>query len=137
MTSITSPLVPKPSHHRSKSSTNAAHDFWKHFQQQPLDAIFRPESVALIGASEREGSVGRTILWNLLSSPFGGTIYPVNNKSGNRYNINGYQRRPTGGDNIFGIRSYRRIQEIPDRGIDLAIIAVPARAVKEVSICSA
>jgi len=77
--------------------------------------------VALIGASEKEGSVGRTILWNLLSSPFGGTIYPVNNSQRHR-------RRPS----IFGIRSYQRVQEVPERNIDLAIVAVPARAVKEV-----
>jgi len=44
---------------------------------QPLEAIFAPRSVAVIGASERPGSVGRTLLWNLISSPFGGTVYPV------------------------------------------------------------
>mmetsp|Transcript_25328 Transcript_25328/g.45806 ORF Transcript_25328/g.45806 Transcript_25328/m.45806 type:complete len:257 (+) Transcript_25328:66-836(+) len=107
-----------PSHHRSKSF-HTAHDFWKHFQQRPLDAIFRPRSVALIGASEKEGSVGRTILWNLVSSPFGGTIYPVNNNKQNR-------------DNIFGIRSYRNVQHIPEDAIDLAIIAVPSTVVKDV-----
>ena len=52
-------------------------------------------------------------------SPFGGTIYPVNAR-----------RRA----NIFGIRSYQRVYEIPERGIDLAIIAVPAGAVKEVRV---
>ena len=86
-----------------------------------MDTIFHPHSVALIGASEKEGSVGRTILWNLLSSPFGGTIYPVNNRIKN----NG---------NIFGIRSYTNVRDVPERGIDLVIIAVPARAVKEVSV---
>ena len=96
-------------------------DFWKHFSERPLDTIFHPHSVALIGASEKEGSVGRTILWNLLSSPFGGTIYPVNN----RIKSNG---------NIFGIRSYTNVTDVPERGIDLVIIAVPARAVKEVSV---
>ncbi|KAL9189320.1 hypothetical protein ACHAXT_011810 [Thalassiosira profunda] len=111
------PSRPRPSHHRRSKSSHTAHDFWKHFQERPLDAIFRPKSVALVGASEREGSVGRTLMWNLLSSPFGGTIYPVNAR-----------RRA----NIFGIRSYQRVYEIPERGIDLAIIAVPAGAVKEV-----
>ena len=110
-------------HHRNKSSSHTAHDFWKHFQERPLDSIFRPRSVALIGASEKDGSVGRTILWNLLSSPFGGTIYPVNNKRS--------------GGNVFGIRSFGRVQEIPERGIDLAIIAVPAGAVKAVSLARA
>ena len=109
-----------PMRHRSKSS-HTAHDFWKHFQRNPLDAIFRPRSVALVGATDKGGSVGRTILWNLLSSPFGGMIYPVN--------IN----RGGAGDNIFGMRSYSNLRHIPERGIDLAIVAVPARAVKEVS----
>ena len=43
-------------------------------EREPLDAIFNPRSVAVVGATEKEGSVGRTILWNLLSSPFGGTV---------------------------------------------------------------
>jgi len=46
---------------------------------QPLDAIFAPNNVAVIGATEKAGSVGRTLLWNLISSPFGGTVFPVNN----------------------------------------------------------
>src|SRR6266498_5433586 len=49
-------------------------------QGHPLDAIFQPDSVAVIGASERPNSVGRTVLWNLLSNPFGGAVYPVNNR---------------------------------------------------------
>jgi acetyltransferase len=48
------------------------------FSYQTLDAIFNPRSVAVIGATERPDSVGRTILWNLISNPFGGTVYPVN-----------------------------------------------------------
>lgn len=36
--------------------------------------------------------------------------------------------------NIFGIRSYTNVTDVPERGIDLVIIAVPARAVKEVSV---
>ena len=46
--------------------------------RRPLEAIFAPRAVAVIGASEKAGSVGRSILWNLISSPFGGTVYPVN-----------------------------------------------------------
>ncbi|KAL7441156.1 hypothetical protein ACHAXH_006608 [Discostella pseudostelligera] len=111
---------PPPLHRRDSSKSSYAHDFWKHFQQRPLDAVFRPKSVALIGASEKEGSVGKTILWNLLTSPFGGTIYPVNNNP----------RKLKG--NVFGIRSYQRMQDIPEQGIDLAIIAVPSKAVKDV-----
>ena len=44
-----------------------------HIQRnQPLDVFFSPKTVAVIGATENPGSVGRTILWNLVTSPFGG-----------------------------------------------------------------
>ena len=38
---------------------------------RPLDVFFRPRNVAVIGATETAGSVGRAILWNLMSNPFG------------------------------------------------------------------
>src|SRR6202167_6077092 len=47
---------------------------------QPLDVFFAPKTVAVIGATETVGTVGRTILWNLVGSPFGGTVFPVNPK---------------------------------------------------------
>src|SRR4028119_53526 len=77
-----------------------------------LEAIFRPGTVAVIGATERPGSVGRTIMWNLVSSPFGGTIFPVNSN------------RP----NVLGIKAYPSISEVPSR-VDLAVIVAPAPAV--------
>jgi acetyltransferase len=77
-----------------------------------LDAIFKPRNVAVIGATEKAGSVGRTIVWNLISNPFGGTVYPVN------------PNRPS----VLGIRTYKNIAEIPDQ-IDLAVIVTPARTV--------
>jgi acetyltransferase len=77
-----------------------------------LDAIFAPRSVAVIGATEKEGSVGRTILWNLVTSPFGGTVFPVNPK------------RP----NVLGIKSYPSIAAVPDR-VDLAVLVTPAPTV--------
>ena len=77
-----------------------------------LDAIFFPKSVAVIGATDRLGSVGRTIVWNLISSPFNGTVYPVN---------------PTK-NSILGIRAYPRIEEVPEQ-VDLAIIVTPAKTV--------
>src|ERR671911_3051024 len=95
---------------RSKSA-DPAHDVLG-YEQQQLDAIFRPETVAVIGASERLGSVGRTIMWNLVSSPFGGTVFPVNS------------RRP----NVLGIKAYPSISEVPAR-VDLAVIVAPAPAV--------
>lgn len=88
-----------------------ATDLWK-TDSHPLEPIFSPRSVAVIGATERDGSVGRTVLWNLLSSPFGGTIYPVNPKR----------------HNVLGIRAYDRLQALPEP-VDLAVIAIPAAGV--------
>jgi acetyltransferase len=79
-------------------------------ERQPLDAIFHPRSIAVVGATEKEGSVGRTILWNLLSSPFGGTVYPVN------------PTRPA----ILGVKAYPSIGAIGEP-VDLAVIVTPAR----------
>lgn len=90
---------------------NRAHDVMG-FDRNPLDVMFRPRSVALIGATERAGSVGRTILWNLLSNSFGGTIYPVN----------------PGRPNVLGIKAYPNVGAIPDE-VDLAIIVTPAPTV--------
>jgi acetyltransferase len=95
-------------------ASDPAHDIWKK-QRHPLDCIFRPRSVAVIGASEREGSVGRTLLWNLIRSPFGGTVFPVNP-----------QRH-----SILGIKSYRDIASVPEV-VDLVIIATPAATVPQV-----
>ena len=71
-----------------------AHDVLQ-YGPQALDTIFAPKSVAVIGATENPGSVGRTIVWNLMSNSFGGTIYPVN------------PRRPS----ILGIKAYPNLTE--------------------------
>jgi acetyltransferase len=80
-----------------------------------LDVFFRPRSVAVIGATDRVGHVGRAILWNLLSSPFGGTIYPVNPKR----------------TSVLGVRSYPSIAAIPEQ-VDLAVVVTPAESVPAV-----
>lgn len=77
-----------------------------------LNSIFKPENVAVIGATEKDGSVGRTILRNLITNPFGGTIFPVNPK------------RP----NVLGIQAYKTVLDIPVN-IDLAVIVTPAKIV--------
>jgi acetyltransferase len=77
--------------------------------RHPLDPLFRPGSVAVIGATEKDGSVGRTVLWNLISSPFGGTVFPVNPKR----------------SSILGIKAYPSLAEIDDP-VDLAVIVTPA-----------
>jgi acetyltransferase len=82
------------------------------YEQQPLDAIFAPKTVALIGATETPDSVGRTVMWNLLSNPFGGTIFPVNPKRAS----------------VLGIKAYPNIGAVPEQ-VDLAIIVTPAPTV--------
>lgn len=81
-------------------------------RQQPLDVFFSPESVAVIGATETPGSVGRTVLWNLISTPFGGTVYPVNLK------------RPS----VLGIKAYPNIGAVPGQ-VDLAVVITPAQTI--------
>src|SRR5690348_4814231 len=77
-------------------------------RNQPLDVFFSPKTVAVIGATENPGSVGRTLLWNLVTSPFGGTVYPVNPK------------RPS----VLGVKAYPSVSEIPEE-VDLAVIVTP------------
>lgn len=59
-----------------KPTTDPAHDVLR-YEHQPLDAIFAPKNVAVIGATEKAGSVGRTILWNLISSPLVVQFFPL------------------------------------------------------------
>lgn len=81
-------------------------------ESNPLEVFFKPRGVAVIGATERQGSVARTIVWNLMSTSFGGTIFPVNPKYGS----------------ILGIKAYSSVGAIPDP-VDLAVIVTPARTV--------
>jgi acetyltransferase len=83
-------------------------------ESHPLDSLFLPKSVAVIGASERPGSVGRSVLWNLLSSPFGGTVFPVNAK------------RPS----ILGIKAYPSVTDLPEK-VDLVVVTTPADTVPD------
>jgi predicted CoA-binding protein len=94
-----------------KMVRSTAHNVLR-MEQNPLEVMFKPKSVAVVGATERPGSVARTILWNLISTSFGGTIFPVNPK----YN------------SILGIKSYPSLAAIPDE-VDLAVIVTPAKTV--------
>ncbi len=95
----------------TSTAFDPAHDVL-HYERQALDAIFAPRNVAVIGATETPGSVGRTILWNLISSPFGGAVFPVN------------PRRPA----VLGIKAYESISQVPEP-VDLAVIVTPAGTV--------
>ena len=73
---------------------------------QPLDVFFRPKSVAVIGATDAPNSIGRTLLWNLISSPFGGVVLPIH---------------PTR-EHVLGVACHRTLRAV-DRPVDLVIIA--------------
>jgi acetyltransferase len=84
-------------------------------RRQPLDSVFHPASVAVIGATERPGAVGRSILWNLISSPFGGTVFPVHPHRAH----------------VLGIRAYESVAAIPEPP-ELAVIVTPAATVPDI-----
>ncbi|WP_406699053.1 bifunctional acetate--CoA ligase family protein/GNAT family N-acetyltransferase [Singulisphaera sp. Ch08] len=84
-------------------------------RRRPLDAIFAPRTIAVVGATEQAGSVGLTILENLIGNPFGRTIFPVNPHR----------------SEVLGVTAYPRLADVPEP-IDLAIVATPATTVPEV-----
>ncbi|MBZ5544850.1 MAG: CoA-binding protein, partial [Acidobacteriia bacterium] len=92
----------------------AAHDILRG-RQHPLDVFFAPERVAVIGATENPGSVGRTLFWNLISNPFGGVVFPINPKR----------------SHVLGVKAYPNIRAVPEQ-IDLAVVVTPAVAVPKV-----
>ena len=77
--------------------------------RQDLDALFTPETVAVIGATDRTGAVGRTVLQNLLHPAFQGRVYPVNPHR----------------SELLGVKAYKSISEVPEP-VDLAVLATPA-----------
>ncbi len=76
-----------------------------------LDAIFEPETIAVVGASTQKGKVGHDIFANILSGGYKGTLYPVNPKA----------------RSVLSVKCYTSITNIPDP-IDLAMIILPPRA---------
>lgn len=84
-------------------------------QSRDLEPLFAPQSVAVVGASRTESSVGHAILRNLIHGGYTGVIYPVNPKA----------------RSILGIRCAPTLSAIDDK-IDLAIIVVPSPAVQAV-----
>ena len=77
-----------------------------------LDALFLPDSVAVIGATERPGTVGRTVLENLLHPSFHGKVFAVNSRH----------------SEICAHQAYPSIGDVPEK-IDLAVVATPAPTV--------
>lgn len=95
--------IPEPVHDVSRA------------RPQPLEYVFNPASIAVIGASEREGSVGRRVFENLITGGFRHEVYPVN----------------IARDTVLGRRAYADIAAI-GRRIDLAVIITPAAGVPDV-----
>ncbi len=76
-----------------------------------LDGFFKPNAVAVIGASREEGKVGFSIVDNLVKASFPGTIYPVNPKA----------------SEIRGLQCFPDLNAVPG-GIDLAVLVIPPKA---------
>ncbi len=80
-----------------------------------LDSLFKPRSVAVIGASTKELSIGNRVLKNLIDFGFKGSIYPINPKA----------------DEVRGIKAYKSILDVPEDGIDVVHMVIPARFVPQ------
>ena len=80
-----------------------------------LDKLFVPDSVAVIGATERPGTVGRTVLSNLIESRFRSKVYAVN---------------PSHSE-VLGLKAYKTISHVPGQ-VDLAVVVTPALTVAHV-----
>ena len=79
-----------------------------------ITTLFKPRSVAVIGASSKPGKVGNIVVKNLLSSGYSGKIYPINPKE----------------EVIEGLKNYHSVLEVPEE-IDLVVVSIPAAAVAD------
>ncbi|MXO64996.1 acetate--CoA ligase family protein [Altericroceibacterium endophyticum] len=78
------------------------------FTNEQIDRLLRPKSVAVVGASDRKGALGATLLNNLVQYEFDGDIYPVNPKR----------------EEIQGLKCYKSADDLPE-GVDCAVLAIP------------
>ncbi len=86
-----------------------------------IHKFFHPRSVAVIGASRRQETIGQALVRNLVLGDFAGRVYAVNPSS----------------SAVSGLPTYKTVGDIPD-DVDLAIVAVPAEAVQDVVLdCAA
>jgi len=91
----------------SKQQTEMAHGV------ENLHDFFYPKSIAVIGASDKEGKLGYNVFWNLLNHHFPGRLYPINPVK----------------ETVLGISAFKSIRDVPG-SVDLAIVIVPAKAVE-------
>lgn len=80
-----------------------------------LNKVFEPQSVAVVGASDTESSVGGQVLRNIVQGEFQGQVFPVNPNH----------------DTVQGLRSYASVRDI-DHPVDLVVITIPAKSIPEV-----
>ena len=78
-------------------------------ENHDISFFFNPKSICVIGASDKTGKVGNTVMENLIQSGYSGKIYPVNP------NI----------DEILGIKVYKSVLDIPDE-VEVAIFVIKA-----------
>jgi len=79
-----------------------------------LDVLFYPKSIAIIGASSREKTVGNDVVKNLVQQGYQGKIYPVNPKI----------------DQLYGLKVYRDVDDI-EGTVELTVFAIPAKFVAQ------
>ncbi len=103
------PLTPA-----SAKPSDPSHDFLR-AEPRPLDALFQPARVAVIGATDRAGSVGRIVLENLLDSRFHGTVFPIH---------------PTRSQ-VLDRPAWPNLAALPEK-VDLAVVVTPAATVPDV-----
>lgn len=80
-----------------------------------LERLFRPRSIAVVGASRSPSKIGHLVLRNILAGGFEGRVYPVNPSA----------------EQVLGLQSYPSISSISD-SVDVAVVCVPASAVLDV-----
>jgi len=84
-------------------------------ERTAFQSFFTPASIAVVGATDREGSVGRTVAANLVQGSYQGRVYPVNRKH----------------SKLLGVRCYPSPKSLPEP-VDLAVIVTPALTVPAV-----
>jgi len=84
-------------------------------EARSINGFFNARSIAVIGASRRQETIGQTIVRNLVLGGYTGRVFAVNPHA----------------QAVAGLPAYARVQDIPDP-VDLAVVAVPAESVEDV-----
>lgn len=81
-----------------------------------LNGLLRPEAIAVIGASNKKGKIGYTVVENLIQSGYAGPVYPIN----------------PGEDEVQGLKAYPSVLDVPSP-VDAAVVIVPAKIVPKIA----